>query len=618
MRKLLNFAPGKWLGLVLSASVRRVRVSTDDSRLFALGGVRRGSFLAMVWAGTQACDKPESQVSAEEFIVLRVADSCGSVEEDGGCIELDCDVLGSFVYSKPVEKYVFAGDVSHVTSGSGFHVYMPDKDLIELVVNGALSPLQNIVFGRLRLGEAPGKETAGVEVRLSMLDIRGKRTAMFGKTRLGKSNAVKLIMQGMLEVTAAERNVGQLVFDVNGEYANDNSQDGGHSIASAYADRTIVFFLTRREGVTHGHYLRFNFYEQCHDTPAIFSELLDAGITETEQVRSLLSIRVPKLHVDWEEHYDQRILRLRKIFLFWTILYHAGFDVDEKRLVFEIGGVRPLNPGFSQELRMAAWQAMRGSPPPAFAWSFLDMAAEIKVISEFALSYQNDPSLRFNGVDLFDGDDLVMQRFLCPKSGIGPFILRPCASFHSPDACDFIDQTLRSLDQGDTVIVDLGSANERVIRYFARVLSMAVFRHQEARFVTNTLQGCFVQLYFEEAHMIFPRNQGDIIDVYSRFAKEGAKFHIGIVYSTQSPSSVNRDLLSQTENFFIGHLSSSEEVEVLANVQVGFKNQGADILGSRTPGFMRVLTFSHRYVVPVQAKRFELASAPPAHAVAPG
>ena len=37
---------------------------------------------------------------------------------------------------------------------------------------------------------------------ISMRDFRGCRTAMFGKTRLGKSNVVKLIAQGMLDATA--------------------------------------------------------------------------------------------------------------------------------------------------------------------------------------------------------------------------------------------------------------------------------------------------------------------------------------------------------------------------------------------------------------------------------
>jgi DNA helicase HerA-like ATPase len=114
----------------------------------------------------------------------------------------------------------------------------------------------------------------------------------------------------------------------------------------------------------------------------------------------------------------------------------------------------------------------------------------------------------------------------------------------------------------------------------------------------------FVQLYFEEAHNLFPKDDKDLRGVYARFAKEGAKFHIGMVYSTQSPSTVNRDLLAQTENFFIAHLSSRDEVGSLSRLNVAYETMQDDILSAKTPGYIRMLTRSHRFVVSVQAKKF--------------
>ncbi|EEF23208.1 conserved hypothetical protein, partial [Ricinus communis] len=126
------------------------------------------------------------------------------------------------------------------------------------------------------------------------------------------------------------------------------------------------------------------------------------------------------------------------------------------------------------------------------------------------------------------------------------------------------------------------------------MLSKAVFVNQERKFVSNTLGGHFVQLYFEEAHNLFPPDSKDLTGVYARFAKEGAKFHIGMVYSTQSPSTINRELLAQTENFFVGHLSSQDETRALSRVQVAFDGIEEDILRAKTPGYMRMLTMSHR------------------------
>src|SRR5690606_147623 len=162
-------------------------------------------------------------------------------------------------------------------------------------------------------------------------------------------------------------------------------------------------------------------------------------------------------------------------------------------------------------------------------------------------------------------------------------------------------EILDLLDKGKTAILDLGNATDEMRKYFSDMLSKAVFAHQEEKFVDSALGNTYVQLYFEEAHNLFPPDSKDLTDVYSRFAKEGAKFHIGMVYSTQSPSTINRELLVQTENFFVGHLSSQDETRALTRMQVAFTGVEEDILRSRTPGYMRMLTMSHRFVIPVQA-----------------
>jgi DNA helicase HerA-like ATPase len=187
--------------------------------------------------------------------------------------------------------------------------------------------------------------------------------------------------------------------------------------------------------------------------------------------------------------------------------------------------------------------------------------------------------------------------------------------YHSPQAGNFVNEILGILDSGRTVILDLGNATDLVRRYFSDMLSRAVFAHQEKKFVSNALGNHYIQLYFEEAHNLFPPDDKDLTGVYARFAKEGAKFHIGMVYSTQSPSTINKELLAQTENFFVAHLSSQDEARALSRVQVAFSGIEEDILRAKTPGYMRMLTMSHRFVVPVQAKKFEATAIQPLGAV---
>ena len=168
----------------------------------------------------------------------------------------------------------------------------------ELFVNGVVDRSQRIRFGLLRDGETQSYlQEAGITACLSMLDIRGKRTAMFGKTRLGKSNVVKLLVQGMLDVTVSSNNVGQLIFDVNGEYANSNPQDGNENIAAVYESRCLLYYLSEKVGntCTNSRLLRFNFYERTDEALETLRELLPEDVAESDYVRPLLTCRLPTL-----------------------------------------------------------------------------------------------------------------------------------------------------------------------------------------------------------------------------------------------------------------------------------------------------------------------------------
>ena len=55
----------------------------------------------------------------------------------------------------------------------------------------------------------------------------------------------------------------------------------------------------------------------------------------------------------------------------------------------------------------------------------------------------------------------------------------------------------------------------------------------------------------------------------------------------------------------IGHLASRNETDYLSAVQVAFQGCEDQIMRSRTPGFMQMLTHSHRYVVPVQMRMYD-------------
>ena len=617
----------RFVGYVLEIGFEEVKIITSDPYKVIVGGVPRGSYLIMCPSSFDELPphftllrvsgvattplKQETQQTYFELHKKSMPELDVWTKSELQWSALSTKVLGMF-YSDPINKnkLTFSGDVNNVVNEHHYKIFSPTDELLDLIVNGIVKKENKFSIGKLRLTECslPFMNTpdVNVPVAVSTNDFRGFRTAMFGKTRLGKSNVVKLLAQSIIETTKDDKSVGQIIFDVNGEYANDNPQDGNKSLRSAYENRCEVYALTKRDS-TPSKPLRLNFYEQADSTIQILSTLLENDNQTAQYVKSFASVELPNIE-ELKSTTDRSLKTrgIRKIQMYWAILSKAGFEADEasiKKLGLTGGSTnapKHFDPHFRKELIEAIYNDENFNEPSTLE----ELQLHLEKVSVFVQDNKEHKSLEKSGKPIFDADDLALLKFLSPQTGGGPQMIRTYRKYHHKNAGNFVDEILALLDNGFTVILDLGNADDKIRMYFSDLVSKNIFKHQEKKFVSNKLGNHFIQLYFEEAHNLFPRD-GDVTGVYARFAKEGAKFHIGMVYSTQSPSTINKELLIQTENFFVGHISSIDEVNALSRLQILFDDMQRDITLSRTPGFMRMLTFSHRFVIPVQIKLFE-------------
>ena len=608
----------RFVGYVLEIGYDTVTIITSDPFKLAVGGVPRNSMLIMVPASLEnlpphftllrvleSAETPLSRETQQTYFELQKKsmpelDVFTQGELQWGALRTG--VLGMF-YPNPDEtnRVEFSGDLNNFVSAHKYKVFSPTDDLLWLIVNSMVPDSNRFEIGRLRLTECrlqtPGQPLPNVPIYVSTKDFMGARTAMFGKTRLGKSNIVKLIAQSLIETTVDDRNVGQLIFDINGEYANDNPQDNSRSIASAFPDRCQVYALTPKPA-TPSKPLKLNFYEHPDRSLKVLADLLESEGRTAIYVKSFVGADLASIDDLAAMPPNEQLRARRRILIYWAILRKAGYDADEGALKAAV----KIDPQFSAGLRNAAY----GGTAPAAVSSLATLLTEFEKIADFVRGRDsNDPLLvSQSGNPLFEADERALLDFLKPSAGAGPKMIQRFRLYHDKDAGNFTKEILALLDKGQTVILDLGNANPEVMSYFSDELSRAVLIHQVDKFSNNKLGEVFIQVYFEEAHNLFPARDDTTVDIYRRLAKEGAKYQIGMVYATQSVTTVSKDLLGQTENFFIVHLSSRDEVTALAKVNVAYDSLKDDILMTKTPGYVRMLSRSHRFVIPVQALKF--------------
>lgn len=632
-----QYDKSRFVGYVLEIGYGDITIITSDPFKVAVGGIPRNSLLIML---PSSFDTNGTTIPLH-FTLLRVLDSAPtplSSEVQQTYFELQkksmpeldvftqselqwgalkTGVLGMF-YPNPAEenKIEFSGDLNNFLSAHKYKIFSPDDKLLDLVTNSMVPEENRFNIGKLRLTECrlplPNKTLPNVDVFLSTKDFMGTRTSMFGKTRLGKSNVVKLIVQSLIETTRETRNCGQLIFDINGEYANDNPQDDNLSIRGGYPDRCTVYALTPKPN-TPSEPLKLNFYDNPQASKQVLNTLIrQSGRSGSDYVDAFLSVDIPDFNAINEipnDRMNEKIRAVRKVQYYFALLYKAQFPsiADQvRRSIPRAGRVSGFNPNFAIGLRTAAYQ-FANLPIPASPNSLSSLVTELEVVRRFQRENPHDPNLTSDtGNPIFDQDDNAILEFLEPRPGRNGFmIILRYRTYHDQNAGNYTVRILELLDQGQTVILDLGNADEILMSYFSRQLSEAVFYHQTEKFTNNDLGNHFIQLYFEEAHNLFGYNDNsDETRIYRRFAKEGAKYHIGMVYSTQSPTTVNADLLAQTENFFIAHLASFDDVNKLAKINVAYDTMKNDILQAKTPGYIRMLTRSHRFVISMQANRF--------------
>lgn len=543
---------------------------------------------------------------------------------------LECRILGAFY--KDEGDLEFGADVENFYSAHNYKVFKATGKILEFIVNQRDKDLvaggeNEFAIGKVRYSSSRRFYTQDdlinkVEVFINPGDMLGKRTALFGMTRTGKSNSVKKIIEATVEISnkskypnlsISENNldnfmepidkglgvpkfpVGQIIFDINGEYANANLQDKGTAIFDLYVNLTTRFSTLPKDGFK---IMKVNFY---NDLEAGF-ELVRSHLLQSSNnyIDSFCAVDfTPPENYDFFSSEGTRYDRLKAAY--FCCLYKANIPVP-KGFKVKFRGNDILNKMVKED----------GSLIPDKGISLEDAYNWFKTISDNYNTHEYFSKYKAQkGKEWADEDLKAVLVFLSRKKGgrtvDGYVKLRSLKDLHTETIDNPFDvEILDNLRDGKIVIIDLSQGNPDIQRLYSERICKKIFNDSMKNFIQNKPNN-FIQFYFEEAHNLFPKKDDkDLSQIYNRIAKEGAKLNLGMIYATQEVSSISSNILKNTQNWFIAHLNNEDETRELKKYYdfADFTESLVRFSAKNDKGFVRMKTYSNPFVVPVQIDQF--------------
>jgi len=524
---------------------------------------------------------------------------------------LQTRILGTF-YTNADGRLCLGSDLESYHSAVRLQVYKPRAEALAQIVNyidpireatardearrlGVDGTMPSFPIGRVRFTSSNRMQAADtpVEFHIQSIDFLARRTAVFGMTRTGKSNMIKKLVSVVKRTSDnTSLRIGQIIYDLNGEYANANQQDSG-AIADIYPAETVRYRMLPAPGFN---LIQNNFYIQISEGFSLLRDLLSDPTPTSADLKAFINCSFER-PADDQDRSAQNRFQL-KCAIYQAILFRAGFAPPNRhRIQFSAnqnvcGIVDPENNFPTDRGRLNL------TPDEAVTWFTRARAA----------NRQNPLPSSTAGRDWLDEDCKVLLNILTGLNSNDAYItgykhILSYTEFHSPDRQqDVGEEVYQHLLNGRIVILDLSVGDPQ----HRTRLSTVIARHIFNRSMGTFNEGMFppnIVIYVEEAHNIIGKKDG-LTETWPRIAKEGAKFRIATVYATQEVSSIHPNILANTENIFVSHLNNETEVRELSKFY-DFKDFGVSLIRAQDVGFSRVKTLSSPFVVPVQIHKFD-------------
>ena len=717
--------PEQQIGDLYSINYETARVIVHDFARQKVGGIPSLSFLI----ATRVNLDTEIDFKAEDssFILLRVMDSAPLPQDSeaerirvetaqrvsGEDLNWDqqgamdartrnylsyagvkCRIIGTFYFEEDSQNseaelnLKFGSDISNYYPNRGLKVFKPNGSALEQIVNYCdpstlkshiekYNNSEKVKLGQVRYASTNRKyqQIDNVPVYIYPADLLSQKSALFGMTRTGKSNTTKIIAKSVYELRTNENpddtplRIGQIIFDPNGEYANENIQDRDGSgnpnalkniwrknedlknksdqLKAQYQTSTDsedkkriwneIKDLAESEVITYGilphprdpfrRLMKINFFED--ENIQIGKEIIDFATSEQsaqyfKNFRQVSFQQPQESDFENESEFQGQLRRYeRRLLVYRALLNKAGFNPPNRNVRIKgmfnadlrnaMIGYEERRPTRKQGLINAAGQTLSletvswDSLAPAFEglFHFLSTADFNNFNQNYISNHQDDDSEDATGEGWAEADlESLLEMFKYSKA---INLIGGVSTQHTTTiGTDYAQDIYNELKEGKLVIIDQSSGEPELNKSSANRIMWKIFKENQKSFRDGEEKIPEILVYVEEAHNILPAGSDlDLSDVWVRTAKEGSKYKLGMVYATQEVSSIQKNILKNTANWFISHLNNTDETKELCKYY-DFQDFEPSIRRAQDKGFLRVKTLSNLFVIPVQVELFKV------------
>jgi hypothetical protein len=514
---------------------------------------------------------------------------------------LNCKILGTFSQDKR-GNLKYGSDAYFFAVSNIYSVYKPINSSLEQIVNynkmgnfkdvtsslltklsstpvedfesfriGYVRYASSFIDSPLNVFEDEGVNKNYIELDESSFEINPsdflrQRTGIFGMKGMGKSNTVKMIANSVIKM-ANNLNVkiGQLIYDINGEYSSDLENDGNNPNKNLNNENMY--------GIDHGLLERNsdlvpalnNFYLD----PLYSLGIMKKGVRESGKEANILNnfLQIKDLDKNILTHIFWTLFLLKSGCTLPSIICKQKFPDFTFQCQVDLDG---KSQGFSwlfdkqvaTELqKMPILKKYIGAKEKG---SYL--ALNLKSMKELLLDIDTLRNQTYNTLyEDFDQKTLtsfIMQTDLNAKGSViqGWQMIAEYSYLHCEYAnIDYKEKIYQSLLDGKAVFINLSIGKQFAKQYIADELMSYILEKQVEQYRQDHI--CpLINVFIEEAQNVLGHNNDETI--WTNIAYDGFKYNIGFVYGTQQPSAIHPAILSNTTNFIVAHLNNAREISL--------------------------------------------------------